>query len=320
MSVETERVDILLYIALEEEFGVLIKALGDKFQPRELQGIALTLFLGDIVSPTLQRKFRIAVVPAGKMGNTRAATFVSATLEKFPPSDVVVLGIAGSLSNELEPGDVFIPDSVNEYLANSASAGEKLTWCLRTSGNTFQTSLRLLNRFQMFKHTHAEGHAKWVEDTKTHRRTFIDAATITKLREKKVLLREDCHLYAGDDRKLFSGPTVGKGNAFAKWITQEVDRKAFAMEMESAGAYDAAIVRTPAPRTMAIRGISDYGDSRKTKIESAAKERFRTLAALNAPPYAWLVLAALILLGDKIIWWATERVWGPFSLPSSPHA
>ena len=46
-----------------------------------------------------------------------------------------------------------------------------------------------------------------------------------------------------------------------------------------------------------------------------------TLAALNAPPYAWLVLAALILLGDKIIWWATERVWGPFSsLPSSPHA
>jgi len=45
-----------------------------------------------------------------------------------------------------------------------------------------------------------------------------------------------------------------------------------------------------------------------------------TLAALNAPPYGWLVLAALILLGDKIIWWATERVWGPFSLPSSPHA
>ena len=44
------------------------------------------------------------------------------------------------------------------------------------------------------------------------------------------------------------------------------------------------------------------------------------LAALNAPPYAWLVLASLILLGDKIIWWATERVWGPFSLPSSPHA
>lgn len=121
MSVETERVDILLYIALKEEFGVLRKTLGDRFQPKELKDIALIVFLGDIFSPALQRTFRVAVVPAGKMGNTRSATVVSATLEKFPPSDVVVLGIAGSLAGELEPGDVFIPDSINEYLANSAS-------------------------------------------------------------------------------------------------------------------------------------------------------------------------------------------------------
>ena len=29
--------------------------------------------------------------------------------------------------------------------------------------------------------------------------------------------------------------------------------------------------------------------------------------------YAWIALAMLILLGDKIIWWATERTWGTFS-------
>jgi hypothetical protein len=44
------------------------------------------------------------------------------------------------------------------------------------------------------------------------------------------------------------------------------------------------------------------------------------LGVLDAPFYAWLVLAALILLGDKIIWWTTERIWGTFSLPSSPQA
>jgi len=44
------------------------------------------------------------------------------------------------------------------------------------------------------------------------------------------------------------------------------------------------------------------------------------LGIMDASVYAWLVLAALILLGDKIIWWATERAWGAFSLPSSPHA
>jgi hypothetical protein len=30
-------------------------------------------------------------------------------------------------------------------------------------------------------------------------------------------------------------------------------------------------------------------------------------------PYGWIALAALIILGGKLIWWATERAWGKFS-------
>jgi hypothetical protein len=29
--------------------------------------------------------------------------------------------------------------------------------------------------------------------------------------------------------------------------------------------------------------------------------------------YAWLVLAGVILLGSKFLWWATERAWGKYS-------
>jgi hypothetical protein len=29
--------------------------------------------------------------------------------------------------------------------------------------------------------------------------------------------------------------------------------------------------------------------------------------------YAWAVLAGVILLGSKLVWWATERAWGKFS-------
>ena len=29
--------------------------------------------------------------------------------------------------------------------------------------------------------------------------------------------------------------------------------------------------------------------------------------------YGWLVLGCVILLGSKLIWWATERAWGKFS-------
>jgi hypothetical protein len=29
--------------------------------------------------------------------------------------------------------------------------------------------------------------------------------------------------------------------------------------------------------------------------------------------FGWLVFGVLIVFGSKIIWWATERVWGKFS-------
>jgi hypothetical protein len=29
--------------------------------------------------------------------------------------------------------------------------------------------------------------------------------------------------------------------------------------------------------------------------------------------YGWLALACVSLLGSKLIWWATERIWGKFS-------
>ena len=100
-----------------------------------------------------------------------------------------------------------------------------MTWSLRTSGNEFRTSPRLLNRFQVFEYTHGEtGYAQWLEDTRKNRRDLIDAETATALRKKRLLLRQDCRLYAGDDRKLVSGPTVGKSKAFVEWIGRQVVR------------------------------------------------------------------------------------------------
>jgi hypothetical protein len=32
-------------------------------------------------------------------------------------------------------------------------------------------------------------------------------------------------------------------------------------------------------------------------------------------PYGWWILGTVILLGGKIIWWATEAAWGRFSTP-----
>jgi nucleoside phosphorylase len=278
----SDSVDILLYVALSEEVDSVLAVLGSGFRPEEFTDVALTGFFGTLASPAAGRDFAVAVVPAGKMGNTHSASVMSLLIEKLTPSDVVVLGIAGSLSNDMEPGDVFVPDSVNEYLANSASHGESGAWTFTTSGNHFQTSVRLLNRLQVFAHTHPAIHQSWRDDAGRLRAELIDPATETALAAANLNGRGVCRLFAGDDRKLASGPAVGKGKAFVDWLGREVDRKVAAMEMESAGVYDAALVRTPAPRAVAIRGISDYADLRKEKLEAVAKGQFRALAARNA--------------------------------------
>ncbi|MBY3027310.1 TIR domain-containing protein [Rhizobium leguminosarum] len=277
-----QEIDILLYIALSEEMETVIAFLGDCFKPRELPDVALTWFSGTIHSPERRKSYRVAVVAAGKMGNTRSANIASLAIEKLKPTDVVVIGIAGSLSKDLEPGDVFVPDSVNEYLANSASMGEGEAWTLDTSGNHFQTAHRLLDRLQNFQHTRKAQFSKWHEDTQRRRSEAIATTIDEALDAAGVHLRGQCNLVVGDDRKLASGPTVGKGKAFLTWMKKQVDRKIAAMEMESAGIFDAGSIRTPAPRVTAIRGISDYADERKDTIEKVAKNAFRALSMCNA--------------------------------------
>ncbi|WP_315831454.1 hypothetical protein [Bradyrhizobium prioriisuperbiae] len=274
-------VDVLLYVALGEEFRYVMDVLGDGFEDHEAADLTLTYFVGKIPSPVQQRDLSIVVVPAGKMGNTRSATFTSALITEFDPRNVVVLGIAGSLSDDLNPGDIFIPDSVNEYLANAASTGDGKEWTLDTSGNRFTTSPRLLNRFGVFWRTGKTYFDQWQQDMAAHSDALITPKIRAALAAENLSL-PDNRLLAGDDRNLASGPAVGKGTAFGQWVRKRIDRKIAAMEMESAGVHDATLIRARPPRAIAIRAISDFADERKEKIEKIAGNRVRILATKNA--------------------------------------
>ena len=37
------------------------------------------------------------------------------------------------------------------------------------------------------------------------------------------------------------------------------------------------------------------------------------LSFISSSIYEWITLAAIIVGGSKLIWWATERAWGKFS-------
>jgi nucleoside phosphorylase len=288
MSADQLDIDVLLYVALSEEFDALSSALAEdlhaELEVTELPDLALQVFSVNVPSPVLKKDIRLAIVPAGKMGATRAASVVSAILGRSRCSNVVVLGIAGSLSDDLQPGDVLIPDSVTEYLANSAAknAEDKEEWRLETSGNNYATNLRLLNRFQYFKTTHKEQFERWEVDCAERYAPVATAEIRAKMEEAGFTMRPAIKIFAGDDHKLASGPTVGKSEHFVVWLKSQVDRKFAALEMESAGVYDASSLREPPPRILAIRGISDFADERKKLIEDGTKGQFREVAAKNA--------------------------------------
>jgi len=282
-----QTVDILIYIALSEEFNYLVDdLLGDSdqsFISQEMEDYPLTIFYGNIFCKNQEKYFHTVIIPAGKMGNTRAATVTSAILAKSSVCDVIVLGIAGSLSNDLQPGDVLIPDSVEEYLANSAAIGEDNNWEFKTSGNNLPTSLRLLNRFQHFFSRYRPIYDQWLKDSNDRLNHILENKKIQEILDKHgEELRSDVKLFAGDDKKLASGPAVGKGKAFTDWLKNQVDRKFFAIDMESSGVYDAVNLRIPSPRVIAFRGISDFADERKQLIEDTVREQFREVSLKNA--------------------------------------
>jgi len=281
-------VEIAVYVALGEEFGYLyadlLAQLRDEFgsEPAwdEPKSVATSWCWATIDSPgSNPSSFKVTFIPAGAMGNTRAANLTSAAAGILSPRHLVALGIAGSLTGELQPGDVLVPKGVDEYMANSAATGRKQTDFV-TSGNPLPTDPRLLNRFQTFQTRWQAAYETW--RSKAQERS--SALFPDELRQKlePLISRWDNKLFVGDDRILASGPAVGKGEAFAEWLKTKVDRKFAALEMETAGVYDAAWLRTPPPRVIAIRGISDFGDHRKRQLEDAAKESFRQLAMRNA--------------------------------------
>ncbi len=273
-------IDIVVYVALKEEFDHLIDIFGKGFKAHELDDIAISIYYGNLKSFSADKTYKVAIIPAGKMGNTRSGNIMSAILTKYKTKNVVVIGIAGSITNDLQPGDVFIPDSVLEYLANSEISGsESLSFV--PSGNQLPTNPRLLNRFQLLRTSNETVFKRWTKLIKKQSCMIVDEETKSALEKIGLNFPLECKLIVGDDKILGSGPAVAKGITFINWI-KGFNRKVAAIEMESSGVYDAAFIQSTAPKTIAIRGISDFADKRKKKIDVVGKGSFRILAVKNA--------------------------------------
>src|SRR5437016_1339356 len=102
--------DILVYIALFEEFNDAVplveKLLRRRLSPYELPHLAFTCFQASIAKNAATGPLSLVFLPAGGMGNTRSGSAVSAVASHFLPRNIVVMGLAGTISSDLQPGDV----------------------------------------------------------------------------------------------------------------------------------------------------------------------------------------------------------------------
>jgi nucleoside phosphorylase len=284
--------DIVVYIALSEEYTHIHDLLKDSFESKEFDETESDYWIGTIRAPFSGREYRVVFVIAGEMGPTTASSISSFLIDAFRPSDLVVVGVAGSLSGDLSPGDVFIPSRVVEYMKNSGAITKGKGWKLQISTKHHQTSKRLVSRFRSFhvRQEYASGYQKWKLAALANSKKILPK----QLRDQLVSQGLDIHykskIVAGDDRGLASGPTVGKAKEFTQWLKTEVDRKLAAIDMESAGVYEAGNFRKRGPRVLALRPISDFADERKSKLEKLAGEKVRAFGMCNAVS---LLLAAI---------------------------
>jgi hypothetical protein len=77
-----------------------------------------------------------------------------------------------------------------------------------------------------------------------------------------------------------SGPIVAASSKFVDWIRRR-DRTLVALEMEAAGLMGALYARLDVALALVIRGISDFGDERKSQIDATEGGLYRRVAMNN---------------------------------------
>lgn len=210
------------------------------------------------------------------MGKAAATRATSALLDKYDVGLVVVLGIAGGLSNDVAVGDVCVSGSIIDVLENAKlsdgkrgavntefnsqfyATDSRLTFAVRYS----QIGLGVKGRFE-----------SWQLERYYAAKELIPGEFIGRNDKNEVVGLPRVH-----DGSLVCG-AVSK-SAIYKSNLKTIDRKVLALETESGGVFHTA--QLAGVDAIAIRGVCDYADKNKNKLEEQVGSAARTIAADNA--------------------------------------
>jgi len=274
-------IDIGIVVALEEEFREVYEHIRSRAKPifnDEINQYYYLFHRGDHAKP-----YRCVTTFIGGMGPTKAALAGDRLIQQFKPATIVNIGIAGSMDKDVAVGDVVIADQVDEYLhsAQAIDGTGHIDFDFKLSGDPYKSTAEYVSHAKNLQYAHPAVTDNWNRNCAQRLAALVPQNIRSTLLEKR-LVREKPRIFVGN---LASGSIVGASEIFVGWLKDNRDRKYLALEMEAAGVMSAAHARATA--SLIIRGISDYGDSRKHELDKIEEGVLRRYAMNNVITLLW---------------------------------
>ena len=286
--------DVGILVALREEFRELIAAIGSNYVVDRDKETANTYYVFDHPHGRPEARRCVATM-IGEMGPDKAVLLGERFIAKWKPDVLVVVGIAASLSSDLCVGDVCLAVQVDSYLEagkaeNKNGDSDAEDFVLKPGGAAYRVNKGMVEDVRNLEFAEPRIFEAWQQRGQQR----LGKAIATDVRERLVAaglaraapVLEDCYLA--------SGPVVGAGSAFVSWILRR-DRRYKALDMESGGAMIAAAERAVPQRMVVVRGISDFGDERKTQLDKVGDGALRRYAMQNAIDFVFALVENGIL-------------------------
>jgi nucleoside phosphorylase len=271
-------VDIAFIVPLREEFERLTS-----FFPIRSDHVDPPIFWADLDLGVSD--ITAVAILQDSMGKAAASRATEAILQRYDVGFLAVIGIAGGLSGDVAIGDVCFTGPLFDVLENS-KISDNTKGTLKVEFNSIPFKSDALLTFAI----------KYVSLGGDTRASFEDwqlrqAVAATELIPGEFIGRSDRNEKVGfpqiHEGSIVCG-AVSKSEVYKSNLAA-LDRKLLAIETETGGVFSVADPRRVPVVT--IRGICDYADKNKSKLEEQTQGATRQIAASNAVSFMKLQLS-----------------------------
>ncbi|SFV38798.1 Nucleoside phosphorylase [Devosia crocina] len=270
---ELQYFDIVVVVPLEEELLEIIEqfpSIEDRSSP--------TTWCHVVESG--RPNISMLIVQQQKMGKTAAINAANFVLQNYEVGLIVCLGIAGSLSGDARLASVCYSGSIIDVLDNAKFVDvEDGTADTELSPTNYETPHEFTQAFNYIRTqpTLAAFHREWQE-----RRAEVAGEWVPEEVPAPGGGTELIGKPASKGGVIVCG-SVSKSHVYNAKL-RKIDRALLAVETESGGVFSQADFNGNVP-AITVRGISDYADKDKGRLEDASKGGVRRLAAANAASF-----------------------------------